>query len=121
MGSDNRTNSRRAAREARAHSRELGVLYSNLFSALEDWKKFHGMSDEEMQDWCVTVLKYHWTRKSQQKAEYDSRVYLDCPYEQKNKCKKLGGKWDNQKRQWYVSGDVDLEPFKEWINEQHNG
>ena len=67
MGSDNRTNPRRAAREARAHSRELGILYRNLFGALEDWEKFHGMSDEEMQDWCVTVLKYHWTRNLSKK------------------------------------------------------
>ena len=118
MGSDGRTNPGRAAREARAHTREQGILYSNLFRALEDWKKFHGMSDEKMQDWCVTVLKDYWTRKSKEKAEYNSRVYLDCPYEQKNKCKKLGGQWDAKKRSWYVSGSTDLEPFREWVDEQ---
>lgn len=118
MGSDGRTNPKRAAREARKEAEEQSRLYGNLLHALEDWKTFHGMSDEKMQDWCVSVFKSYWTRKANENAEYNSRVYLDCPYEKKNKCKKLGGKWDAKKGRWYVSGSANLEPFKDWINEQ---
>jgi hypothetical protein len=117
MGSDGRTNPRRAARQAEKEFERHSTLNMNVFKALEEWKEYMRWSDEEMQNWCVSVFKDYWTRKANEKAEYDSRVYLDCPYEQKNKCKKLGGKWDAKKGRWYVSGSADLEPFKEWINE----
>ena len=116
MGSDGRTNPRRASREARVEAEERSRLYNDLFSVLDAWKNYNSMSDEEMQDWCVFVFKDYWTRKAQREAEYNSRVYLDCPYEEKNKCKKLGGQWDAKRRQWYVSGSKDIEPFKEWLN-----
>jgi len=116
MGSDGRTNPRRASREARAEFDRHSTLNRNVFKSLDAWKEYMQMSDEEMQDWCVIVFKDYWTRKTKEKAEYNSRVYLDCPYEEKNRCKKLGGQWDAQKRQWYVSGNKDIEPFKEWLN-----
>jgi len=122
MGSDGKTNPGRAAREARAEREEHSRVYCNMFNALEEWKKFHGWTDEQMDSWCATTLKDYWTmrtkRQALEKAEYESRVYLDCPYEQKNKCKKLGGKWDAKKYKWYVPAGKDVEPFKEWINEK---
>lgn len=43
------------------------------------------------------------------------RVNLKCPYEEKDKVKWLGAKWDPAMRTWYVTGIADLSPFKRWI------
>ena len=44
----------------------------------------------------------------------DDRFYLKCPYDEKDECKSLGGRWDNDARKWYVPSDVDRDMFKEW-------
>ena len=43
--------------------------------------------------------------------------YIECPYSDKDKCKKLGGYWDSSARKWYVPEGVDTEPFKEWFSD----
>ena len=43
------------------------------------------------------------------------RVYLNCPFAEKDECKSLGGKWDNDQRKWYISEDVNKEEFQKWI------
>ena len=44
----------------------------------------------------------------------DDRFYLKCPYDEKDECKSLGGRWDNDVRKWYVPKDVDRNLFKQW-------
>ena len=44
-----------------------------------------------------------------------NRFYLECPYQEKNKCKSLGAYWDAKARRWYVPEGVDRETFKEWF------
>ena len=44
----------------------------------------------------------------------DDRFYLKCPYDEKDECKSLGGRWDNDARKWYVPKDVDRNLFKQW-------
>ena len=40
--------------------------------------------------------------------EYEmKRVYVECPYSQKDECKRLGGKWDDIKRKWYFMEEDD--------------
>jgi hypothetical protein len=34
-----------------------------------------------------------------------SKIYLNVPFEYKNKAKALGAKWDIQEKQWYVLSD----------------
>lgn len=45
---------------------------------------------------------------------FNDRFYLNCPYDEKDECKALGGRWDNDARKWYVPSDVDKDMFKEW-------
>ena len=45
---------------------------------------------------------------------FDNRFYLNCPYDDKEECKALGGRWDNDARKWYVPGDMDKDMFKVW-------
>ena len=43
------------------------------------------------------------------------RTYLDCPFEDKDECKSLGGKWDGDAKKWYVPAGEDTAPFAKWI------
>ena len=44
----------------------------------------------------------------------NERFYLNCPYAEKDECKGLGGRWDNQERKWYVPNNLDRNGFKQW-------
>ena len=35
-------------------------------------------------------------------------IFLDCPYSEKDECKSLGGRWDNDVKKWYVHGTRTL-------------
>lgn len=45
----------------------------------------------------------------------EKRIYLNCPFEEKDQCKELGGKWDGDKKKWFITEDMDSEPFAEWL------
>ena len=43
-----------------------------------------------------------------------NKVYLTVPYENKEHCKSLGGKWDRVTKQWYVfSNNVHIKSLQE--------
>ena len=44
-----------------------------------------------------------------------ARSYLDCPYSERDLCKKLGARWDKAKRKWYVPEGVDKNKFEKWL------
>lgn len=46
---------------------------------------------------------------------YPNKRYIYCPYKEKDKCKSNGGKWDNDKKMWYIPRGIDNEPFKNWF------
>ena len=48
----------------------------------------------------------------------DTRVYLECPYHEKDVVKELGARWDTTERRWYVSSGTNLEPLKPWIKQR---
>ena len=43
------------------------------------------------------------------------RIYLNCPFAEKDECKSLGGKWDNDQRKWYISENINKEKFQKWL------
>ena len=45
----------------------------------------------------------------------DTRVYLECPYHEKDQVKELGARWDNTKRKWYAPPGTNLEPLILWM------
>lgn len=44
-----------------------------------------------------------------------TKVYLTVPYEEKDKAKGLGAKWDPRHRCWYVPEESELAPFERWL------
>ena len=46
------------------------------------------------------------------------KIYLNCPYKDKEECKALGGKWDKDVRKWYIAEDIDKSLFSKWIIEE---
>ena len=42
-------------------------------------------------------------------------IYLECPYSDKDECKNLGGRWDNNNKKWYIPDGIDSKPFKKWM------
>lgn len=47
--------------------------------------------------------------------EEEGRVYLECPYAEKDRVKALGGMWDRAHKKWYIPVGVDKSPFKRWM------
>ena len=44
----------------------------------------------------------------------DYNFEILCNFSEKDQCKRLGGKWDNKKKIWYVPAGLDLMKFKKW-------
>jgi hypothetical protein len=47
--------------------------------------------------------------------EHSTKVYLAVPYEEKDKAKALGAKWDARHRCWYATELSRLAPFERWL------
>tara|TARA_Y100000389_G_C17254872_1_gene410014 strand:- start:76 stop:654 length:579 start_codon:yes stop_codon:yes gene_type:complete len=48
--------------------------------------------------------------------EYNREIiHINCHFHDKDDCKALGGKWDNNKRSWYIPKGVDSTKFKKWL------
>lgn len=43
------------------------------------------------------------------------RINLNCPFSEKDDAKRLGAKWDSEKRVWYIVDPDDLQPFGRWL------
>lgn len=43
------------------------------------------------------------------------RVYINCPFSEKERAKALGAKWDAGQKLWYIPTGVDPAPFKAWM------
>jgi len=57
-------------------------------------------------------------QKAAKKAKISAaggRVYLNCPFEEKDEAKALGAKWDWRQKKWYVTGEGDITKFAKWI------
>ena len=44
------------------------------------------------------------------------KIYLTVPFEDKDKAKGLGARWDMDKKKWYIMSNTDQSPFKQWIS-----
>ena len=42
------------------------------------------------------------------------RLYIECPFEEKDECKALGARWDPKARKWFIPEGLDVKPFQQW-------
>ena len=42
-------------------------------------------------------------------------IYLDVPFDDKDEAKKLGARWDKEKRSWYITNLQDEKLFRKWL------
>lgn len=49
------------------------------------------------------------------------RIDLQVPYIEKDDAKKLGAKWDPDKKTWYIAGEIDSSLFSKWMPKSLNG
>lgn len=47
--------------------------------------------------------------------EQPERIYLNCPYSEKDECKSLGGKWDKDQKKWYIPPGLQKNKFNKWF------
>ena len=47
-------------------------------------------------------------------ASAKAALFLTVPFAEKDKAKKLGARWDAERRAWYVPQGKDITPFKAW-------
>lgn len=45
-------------------------------------------------------------------------IELNVPYTEKDLAKRLGAKWHAQLKKWFVTDEMDLQPFYRWISEE---
>ena len=47
----------------------------------------------------------------------EERIYLNCPYDDKEECKSLGGRWDGDVRRLdTITVEMASEPFAQWMD-----
>lgn len=44
-----------------------------------------------------------------------NRYYINCPYKDKEEVKKLGAKWDSERKQWYYTDSRNSGLFQKWL------
>lgn len=42
-------------------------------------------------------------------------LYLDVPYEEREEAKRLGAKWNPDRKRWWILAAGDRKPFKRWL------
>jgi hypothetical protein len=48
----------------------------------------------------------------------EKRIYLACPYSEKDECRRLGGRWDKKEMAWYITEKMDALSFQKWWPEE---
>jgi hypothetical protein len=48
-------------------------------------------------------------------VETPSKIYLNVPYDEKDRAKAAGARWDQRQRSWFVSAPCELAPVARWL------
>ena len=36
----------------------------------------------------------------------EERIYLNCPFDDKEECKEFNGRWDGDEKRWYIPSEI---------------
>jgi hypothetical protein len=45
-------------------------------------------------------------------------IYLDVPYAEKDEAKRLGARWDAERKAWFVPAGLDAAAFSRWLSQE---
>ena len=83
-----------------------------LFTELEDDTEFRAIGD------VLKQLSFTFHSQSNPSLRRftmaKSRFYLECPFDEKDMCKSIGGRWDMDQRKWFVPSELDPDQFRRW-------
>ena len=48
----------------------------------------------------------------------EERIYLNCPFDDKEECKELGGRWDGDEKKWYITSRWIANLSFKWIEDR---
>ena len=121
----------------------INILKSKILIIKDNLKHFHNKDEDILQiidnyfdkskklplisvNGCFDKVDLNNSRK---KKEFDNTnlnylklinnnkkvIYINCSYNDKDECKSLGGKWDVNKKSWYIPNGIDSTKFKKWL------
>ena len=64
------------------------------------------------------VLSDHKFESGQDEKRENKKTYIHVPYAQKNEAKKLGARWDQHEKSWFIGPNSDRQLFQKWLNPQ---
>ena len=79
------------------------------------WYITDEMDSQPFAQWLETPVATLEKVANKQPSSQGEKAYLNCPFEDKDECKALGGRWDSDAKKWYVPADLDRSPFKKWM------
>ncbi|MDG1006692.1 MAG: DUF5710 domain-containing protein [Alphaproteobacteria bacterium] len=79
------------------------------------WYITDAMASEPFAQWMEGAEAPAETGKPQAETEEGEKTYLNCPFDDKDACKALGGRWDGDAKKWYVPAEKDTAPFSRWM------
>ena len=72
--------------------------------------------------WMPSLLRNGWVTvmmtamaRAGNASDDGEKTYLNCPFDDKDECKALGGRWDGDAKKWYVPAGKDTVPFAKWL------
>jgi len=124
-------------------------LKSNIHNIINDSKHFHGTYDDVSQiidnyydktkplpiisvNGCIGKVDLNISMKNEEfdntalyyldmiKEQNRENLYFKCPYQDKDECKYLGGKWDKEKKSWYIPKEIDSKLFDKWLSSEND-
>ena len=81
------------------------------------YKKDKYITSVEYNSPVIAAYEYALFQQEKQKNTvlYPDKRYIYCPFEDKDECKRLGGKFDMDKKMWYIPKFIENEYFNKWL------
>ncbi len=98
------------------------MMYSKVL------RKYTSNVSDQQEDKVPTITLLSWAAKWWLQHKIDTqavigeKIYLNCPYGNKDEAKSHGAKWDGRKKKWWVSNDnynKHKNLFEQWLLENH--
>ena len=92
-------------------------LLSSFTNVSMQWVKGHSgdPGNEYVDSVCTYFITKCETADEEIKQVNSDRIYLTCPYADKDSAKALGARWDAGHKKWYITADMDTDAFEKWI------